>query len=78
LELPADVVIAGLALPNDVGTAIQPPLSNGQPIGYYSAAPGYDMASGWGSLNVPRFNDVALGYGRAAAARRLRGKPVRP
>jgi kumamolisin len=64
---------------NDVGTAIQPPLSTGQPIGAYSAAPGYDMASGWGSLNVPRFNDVALGYGRAAAAaRRLRGKPVRP
>lgn len=49
---------------NDVGTAINPPLSNNQPVGFFKARPGYDMASGWGSLRLDRFNDAALRYGR--------------
>ncbi|MCB8914704.1 MAG: S8 family serine peptidase [Thermoleophilales bacterium] len=49
---------------NDVGTAINPPLSNNQPVGFYKAKKGYDMATGWGSLRLDRFNDAALRYGR--------------
>lgn len=52
---------------NDTGTAIPPPLSNGQPIGAYKATRGYDMATGWGSLRLARFSDAALRYGRGAA-----------
>ena len=62
---------------NDVGTTIQPPLSDGQPIGFYAATKGFDPASGWGSLNVARFSDAALGYGRTKAPR-LRGRPIKP
>lgn len=51
---------------NDVGTAINPPLSNNSPVGFFKAKPGYDMASGWGSLRMARFNDAALGYGKKA------------
>jgi len=63
---------------NDVGTAIPAPVSDGQPLGCCSAAPGYDLASGWGSLSIPRFSDAALGYGRRAASVRLRGDARRP
>ena len=49
---------------NDVGTGINPPLSNNTPVGFFKAKPGYDMASGWGSLRMARFNDAALRYGR--------------
>ncbi|MBX5442968.1 MAG: S8 family serine peptidase [Solirubrobacteraceae bacterium] len=65
---------------NDVGTAIRPPLSNGRPLGCCDATPGYDLASGWGSLSIPRFSDAALGYGRrtARAPVRLRADARRP
>jgi len=63
---------------NDVGTAIQAPVSDGQPLGCCSAVPGYDLASGWGSLSIPRFNDAALGYGGRAASVRLRADARRP
>lgn len=51
---------------NDVGTAINPPLSNNQPVGFFKAKKGYDMASGWGSLRMARFSDAALRYGKKA------------
>ncbi len=42
---------------NDVGPYIP---GNGQLLGCCSAGPGYDFASGWGSLNVASFAGIAL------------------
>ena len=42
---------------NDVGPDIP---GNGQPLGCCSAGRGYDRASGWGSVNVGEFADVAV------------------
>jgi kumamolisin len=42
---------------NDVGPFIP---GNGQPLGCCSAAPGFDMGSGWGSVNVTNFANLAV------------------
>lgn len=42
---------------NDVGPYIP---GNHQPLGCCTAAPGYDEASGWGSVNVARLASIAL------------------
>jgi kumamolisin len=42
---------------NDVGSYIP---GNGQPLGCCSAAPGFDAASGWGSVNIANFDAAAL------------------
>jgi subtilase family serine protease len=46
------------AIGNDVGPDIP---GNGQLLGCCSAVPGYDTASGWGSVNVAGFAAVAVG-----------------
>jgi kumamolisin len=55
-----DVVIGN----NDIGRALPPEVGGGTPLGCCAAKPGYDWASGWGSLKVPAF--------AAAAARAAR------
>ncbi|MGA2925417.1 MAG: S53 family peptidase [Solirubrobacteraceae bacterium] len=45
------------AIGNDVGPFIP---GNGLPLGCCTAAPGYDAASGWGSVNVASFAALAL------------------
>jgi kumamolisin len=60
---------------DDLGVALPADAGGGQPLGCCSALPGYDMASGWGSLDMPnlakrataRFEDANL---RAQAAAR--------
>jgi subtilase family serine protease len=42
---------------NDVGATIVP--GNGQALGCCTATPGYDAASGWGSLDLAHFDQVA-------------------
>ncbi len=42
---------------NDVGAYVP---GDGQPLGCCTAAPGYDRASGWGSINLARLAPVAL------------------
>jgi kumamolisin len=42
---------------NDVGPYIP---GNGQPLGCCSAGPGFDAASGWGSLNLAAFDQAAI------------------
>jgi kumamolisin len=42
---------------NDVGPYIP---GNGQPLGCCSAGPGFDAASGWGSVNIANFDASAL------------------
>jgi kumamolisin len=42
---------------NDVGPYI---IGNGQPLGCCSAAPGFDAASGWGSVDIASFDRAAL------------------
>ncbi len=46
-----------LAYGNDVGPFIS---GNGRPLGCCTASRGYDLASGWGSLNLPSFALLAL------------------
>ena len=46
-----------LAIGNDVGPFINPA---GTPLGCCTAAPGYDDASGWGSVNLAGFAAIAL------------------
>ncbi len=46
-----------LAISNDVGAFIP---GNGRPLGCCTAGPGYDDASGWGSINLAAFARVAL------------------
>jgi subtilase family serine protease len=46
-----------LSFGNDVGPYIP---GNGQPLGCCSATPGYDRASGWGSINLASFAPIAL------------------
>jgi kumamolisin len=46
---------------NDVGPFIP---GNGQPLGCCAAGPGYDLASGWGSVNFATFAGMALAAGR--------------
>jgi kumamolisin len=45
------------AIGNDVGPFIDP---SGAPLGCCTAGPGYDDASGWGSVNLGGFESVAL------------------
>jgi hypothetical protein len=47
-----------LAIGDDVGPFI--PGGRGQPLGCCTAGPGYDDASGWGSVNLAGFDRVAL------------------
>ena len=47
-----------LQFSNDVGPFIQ---GNGEPLGCCSAGPGYDDASGWGSLDVANFDHAVVG-----------------
>ena len=54
---------------NDVGPYIP---GNGQPLGCCTAGPGYDGASGWGSVNVSSFATVALADQPAIVAVGLR------
>lgn len=50
---------------NDVSAAAPASsFGNGTPIGIYPAAPGYDLASGWGSPKLAAFNRAALQYGK--------------
>jgi kumamolisin len=44
---------------NDIGRALPPVVGGGVPIGCCSAKPGYDWASGWGSLKIPGFARLA-------------------
>lgn len=50
---------------NDIGRALPPQAGGGTPLGCCQAKPGYDWASGWGSLKLPGFAKAAA----AAAAR---------
>ena len=38
---------------DDLGTLLPADAGGGAPLGGWSARVGYDMASGWGSLNMP-------------------------
>ncbi len=46
------------AIGNDIGPWI--PGSEGQPVGCCTAGPGFDAASGWGSVNLAAFDAAAL------------------
>jgi hypothetical protein len=48
----SDVVVGN----NDVGEFIP---GNGQPLGCCSAGPGYDQATGWGSVSFPSLMGLA-------------------
>jgi subtilase family serine protease len=50
---------------NDIGIALPPEAGGGVPVGCCQAQPGYDWASGWGSLKLP-------GFAKAAAAHAAR------
>jgi kumamolisin len=45
---------------NDLGTMIGPPTGDGQPLGGFSAKAGYDLASGWGSVDIPALAKYAV------------------
>lgn len=49
---------------NDIGIALPPAAGGGVPIGCCQAKPGYDWASGWGSLKIPGFAKAAAGAAR--------------
>ncbi len=49
---------------NDIGRALPPEAGGGKPVGCCRARPGYDWASGWGSLKVPAFAAAAARAGR--------------
>jgi kumamolisin len=49
---------------NDIGRALPPQAEGGIPLGCCQAKPGYDWASGWGSLKLPRFAQAAAASAR--------------
>jgi kumamolisin len=51
---------------NDVGIAIPAAGGGGAPLGCCTASPGYDEATGWGSLNAPAFDRAAMAAYRAS------------
>ncbi len=65
-----------LAYGNDVGPFIP---GNGRPLGCCSATPGYDRASGWGSLDLASFGLLALSLQPAEIALSLppRQRPMK-
>src|SRR5262249_4780222 len=44
---------------NDLGSYIPEAVGGGAPLGCCSAGPGYDLATGWGSVNVAAFSKAA-------------------
>lgn len=48
---------------NDIGIALPPEAGGGVPVGCCRAKPGYDWASGWGSLKLPGFAKAAVAAG---------------
>lgn len=44
---------------NDIGRALPPQAGGGRAVGCCRARPGYDRASGWGSLKLPAFSRAA-------------------
>ncbi|MET0559084.1 MAG: protease pro-enzyme activation domain-containing protein [Solirubrobacterales bacterium] len=48
---------------NDLGRMLPPEAGGGQPLGCCHAAPGYDLASGWGSLKIAGFARLAAAVG---------------
>src|SRR5262249_19030207 len=56
-SIAASVFSDVLAIGNDVGPFIP---GNGKPLGCCTAGKGYDMASGWGSVNLANFASTAL------------------
>ncbi|HZO05282.1 MAG TPA: S53 family peptidase, partial [Solirubrobacterales bacterium] len=48
---------------NDIGIALPPEAGGGVPVGCCQAKPGYDWASGWGSLKLPSFAKAAVAAG---------------
>ncbi|HUB99171.1 MAG TPA: S53 family peptidase [Solirubrobacterales bacterium] len=44
---------------NDIGRILAPAVGGGVSVGCCSAKPGYDWASGWGSLKIPGFAKLA-------------------
>ncbi len=63
------------AIGNDIGPYI--PGGNGQPLGCCTATPGFDEASGWGSVNLANLDGIARA-GAAQVRRRVRGHPPAP
>lgn len=51
---------------NDLGRLLPPEAGGGGPLGCCHAKPGYDPASGWGSLRLPGFARLALAAGRGS------------
>lgn len=49
---------------NDIGRALPPQAGGGNPLGCCQAKPGYDWASGWGSLKIPGFAKAAADAAR--------------
>lgn len=49
---------------NDLGPLISPEAGGGEPLGCCAATPGYDLATGWGSLKVDGFAQAAGRAGR--------------
>jgi subtilase family serine protease len=54
---------------NDLGRMLPVDAGGGNPLGGWSAAVGYDMASGWGSLNMPSLAKRATARFEAAELR---------
>jgi subtilase family serine protease len=54
---------------SDLGTVLPADAGGGKPLGGWSARAGYDMASGWGSLDVPNLAKRALSRFQAAEFR---------
>jgi subtilase family serine protease len=54
---------------DDLGRLLPADAGGGQPLGGWSARAGYDMASGWGSLNVPNLAKRATARFEAAELR---------
>jgi kumamolisin len=48
---------------NDLGRLLPPEAGGGHPLGCCHAGPGYDWASGWGSLKLPGFAELAAAAG---------------
>jgi subtilase family serine protease len=49
---------------NDIGLSLPPEAEGGIPLGCCQAKPGYDWASGWGSLKLPAFAKIAAALAR--------------
>ena len=45
---------------NDIGPYLRPEAGGGQPLGCCTAMRGYDLASGWGSIDFPAFSNAAI------------------